>query len=81
MNKKNGLGVKFNKNKGISLIGNWTQDNLEGLAILINESKEEKIIYFKEKIKNEIYDESEITTIKESPMYKEMKEFYSNVKS
>jgi len=81
MNKKNGLGVKFNKNKGISLIGNWIQDNLEGLAILINESKDEKIIYFQEKRKNEISDESEIIAIKESPIYREMKEFYLNVKS
>lgn len=82
MNKKHGLGIKIYKNKNLILIGHWINDSIDGLAIYIsNNSNEEKYLYFeKDKTKVEIANEIEIKKIKESQIYKEMKEFYSNMR-
>lgn len=83
MNKKHGLGIKIIKNKNVTLIGNWINDTIDGLVIYISEDKvnEEKFLYFeKNKSKLEIIDKEEIDKIKESILYEQFKEFYSNIK-
>jgi len=75
------LGIKIYKNKNIILIGHWINDTIDGLAILIsNSSNQEKYLYFEnDKDKVEIVNENDIKKIKESQIYKNMKEFYSNI--
>jgi len=82
MNEKHGLGIKIFKNKNLILIAHWINDTIDGLTIYItSNSNEEKILFCnKDKTNNEIVSEKEIKKIKESQIYRDMKDFYSNIK-
>lgn len=80
MNNKHGFGSNFFKHKNCVIIGNWVDNNLEGIAIWLKGNNEEKILVFdKNKKKREIVDNNELSNIKISKQYYDLKEFYHNV--
>lgn len=73
--------MNFYKNKNTSILGNWIDNNLEGLAIFFMEDLEERIwLVEKDKKKSEITDNNELNKIKDNKNYKELKEFFYNIK-
>ena len=73
--------MNFYKNKNTAILGNWIDNNLEGLAIFFMEDLEERIwVVEKDKKKSEITDKNELNKIKDNKNYKELKEFYYNIK-
>lgn len=81
---KNGLGASFYVEKNLVVIGEWKNNNLEGLTINIQENNdsinERYMVIDENKQKKEIKDEDTISKIKKSEEYKHLKEFYLNVK-
>lgn len=73
--------MNFYKNKNTSILGNWIDNNLEGLAIFFMEDLEERIwLVEKDKKKSEITDNNELNKIKDNKNYKELKDFFYNIK-
>ena len=83
-NLKNGLGANFYLEKNLVVIGEWTDNNLQGLTINIKDNdsanKERLLIIDENKNKKEIKDEAIIIKIKESEEYINLKEFYINIR-
>ena len=67
-------------NDGEIILGNWLQDQLEGLSILIKDGFEEIFIYNKNKQKKKIEFLEEKETITNSNEYEKLQEFYQNLK-
>ena len=84
-NLKYGLGANFYLDKNLVVIGEWVDNNLQGLTINIKEndnsnSRERLLMIDENKQKKEIKDEVVIRKIKESEEYFNLKEFYANIK-
>ena len=83
-NLKNGLGANFYLEKNLVVIGEWTDNNLQGLTINIKDNdsanKERLLIIDENKNKKEIKDEAIIIKIKESEEYINLREFYINIR-
>ena len=78
---KNGLGANFYTEKNLVVIGDWLENNLQGLAIYIKDDDNERLwIIDEDKQKKEIKDEASINKIKESEEYTQLRDFYTNIK-
>lgn len=80
------MGANFYLEKNLVVIGEWIENNLQGLTINIRDAnsddniKERLLFIDEDKSKKEIKDEDQIKKIKESKEYIHLKDFYLNIK-
>ena len=78
--KKHGYGAYFYLNNSC-MIGKWMEDIIEGLAILIDQNKDERIFLFKkDKNKLPINDINQIRKIKNDIEYLNLKIYLEELK-
>ena len=63
------------------VIGNWIEDKLDGLSILIKDGEEQLFISSKKREKKKIILTKENKKITDTDAYKKIKMFYNNIKN
>lgn len=74
--KKQGTGHIIYLSKKINIIGNFNDDNLNGLALLINDDRSEKLLFFNNGIPDTSHD-SELDSDKNKEVVKKFRTFFS----
>ena len=86
--KKNGYGAAFYSEQNFAILGNWINDNIEGIAVILSfidsdiinasiDNKDEKIVNMNNgEIINMSFSDDELNKIRESEEYKEMIKAY-----
>ena len=74
--KKQGLGHIIYPFKKINIIGTFNDDNLNGVALLINDDRSEKILFFNNGKPDKQHD-SELDSDKNKEIIKKLRTFYS----
>ena len=63
------------------VIGNWIEDKLDGLSILIKDGEEQLFISSKKREKKKIILTKENKKITDTDAYKKLQMFYNNIKN